>query len=54
MGLDSWQFEIYAYASILGWGATLFKAGKSISKTSGHWLGKERTRHTYVLELRAI
>jgi len=35
MGLDNWQFEIYTDASILGWGATLFKSGKSISKTGG-------------------
>ena len=54
MGLDNWQFEIYTDASILGWGATLFKSGKSISKTGGRWLGKEKKRHINFLELRAM
>ena len=54
IGFNNWQFEIYTDASILGWGATLFQAGKSISQTGGRWLGKEKMRHINFLELRAI
>ena len=54
IGFNNRQFEIYTDASILGWGATLFQAGKSISHTGGRWLGKEKMRHINFLELRAI
>ena len=54
MGLDNWQFKIYTDANIPGWGATLFNSEKSISKTGGRRLGKEKTRHINFLELRAI
>ena len=54
MGLDNWQFEIYADASIFGWGGTLFQSEKSISKTGGNWLGKEKSIHINFLEPRAI
>ena len=54
LGLDNWQFEIYTDASISGWGASLFQAGDSISKTNGRWLNNEKSKHINFLELRAI
>ena len=54
LGLDSWKFEIYTDASNVGWGATLYQAGKCISKIGGRWLNREKQRHINFLELQSI
>ena len=53
LGLDDWQFEMYTDASISEWGASLFQAGDSISKTNGYCLKHEKSKHINFLEVQA-